>query len=62
MKTELIIRSAAGILVLASTLLAYFVNINWIWIAVFVGLNLLQSSFTKWCPLEQILKKGRTEN
>lgn len=57
MKTELIIRRVAGILVLTGTLLAYFVNINWIWIAVFVGLNLLQSSFTGWCLLEQILKK-----
>lgn len=57
MKTELIIRRVAGSLVLVSALLAYFVNINWLWIAVFVGLNLFQSSFTKWCPLEQILKR-----
>ena len=52
---ERIVRAVAGSLVLASVLLAYFVNINWIWLGVFVGANLLQSSFTKFCPLEKIL-------
>ena len=52
---ERIVRAVAGSLVLASVLLAYFVNINWIWLGVFVGVNLLQSSFTKFCPLEKIL-------
>jgi hypothetical protein len=35
--------------------LAHFVNTNWLWLAVFVGVNLLQSAFTKFCPLEKIL-------
>lgn len=52
---ERIIRAVAGIIVLASVLLTYFVNINWLWLGVFVGVNLLQSSFTKFCPLEKIL-------
>lgn len=52
---EGIVRAVAGSLVLISITLAYFVNINWIWLAVFVGANLLQSSFTKFCPLEIIL-------
>jgi hypothetical protein len=52
---ERIIRAVAGTFVLTSVALAYFVNINWIWLAVFVGANLLQSSFTKFCPLEKIL-------
>lgn len=62
---ERIVRAVAGSMVLASVLLAYFVNINWIWLGVFVGANLLQSSFTKFCPLEKILDafgvKGQAE-
>jgi hypothetical protein len=52
---ERIVRAVAGTFVLASISLAYFVDINWLWLAAFVGLNLLQSSFTKFCPLELIL-------
>jgi Protein of unknown function (DUF2892) len=51
-----IIRAVAGTLVLTSIALTYFVNINWLWLGVFVGANLLQSSFTKFCPLEKILE------
>jgi hypothetical protein len=54
---ERIIRAVAGIMVLISVSLAYFVNINWLFLGVFVGLNLLQSSITKWCLLSDILKK-----
>lgn len=53
---ERVIRLFAGSMVLTSALLAYFVNINWIWLAVFVGANLVQSSLTRWCPLEMFLK------
>lgn len=55
---ERIIRAVAGILVLISILLAILVNINWLFFTAFVGLNLLQSSITKFCPLEWILKKS----
>ena len=58
---ERIIRAVAGIFVLASILLAIFVNIYWLGLTAFVGLNLLQSSFTKFCPLEYILKKSGVE-
>lgn len=54
---ERVVRAVAGTFVLTSITLAYFVNINWLLLAAFVGLNLLQSSFTKFCPLEIILKK-----
>jgi hypothetical protein len=54
---EKIVRAVAGTLVLTSILLAYFVNIKWLLLTGFVGLNLLQSSFTGFCPLEKILKK-----
>ncbi len=52
---ERIVRAVAGIFVLTSLALTYFVSINWIWLGVFVGVNLLQSSFTRFCPLEKIL-------
>lgn len=52
---ERIVRAVAGTMVLASIALAHYVNLNWLWLGVFVGFNLLQSSFTKFCPLEKIL-------
>lgn len=52
---ERIIRAVAGGLILTSLALGYFVDIHWLWLGVFVGVNLLQSSFTKFCPLEKIL-------
>lgn len=52
-----IIRAIAGTFVLISLLLAIYVNHNWLWFTAFVGANLLQSSITKWCLMEDILKK-----
>ena len=57
MKIENIIRALAGTLVLASLTLATYVHHNWIWLAAFVGANLLQSAFTGFCPAELVLKK-----
>ena len=51
------IRAIAGTFVIISVLLGMYVNINWLWFTVFVGANLLQSSITKWCLMEEILKK-----
>jgi hypothetical protein len=55
---ERIIRAVAGTFVLVSVLLAVYVNINWLFFTGFVGLNLLQSAFTKFCSLEYILRKS----
>lgn len=55
---ERIIRAVAGTLVLTSITLAATVHINWLFLTGFVGLNLLQSSITKFCPLELILKRA----
>jgi hypothetical protein len=55
---ERIVRAVAGTFVLTSILLAVLVNIQWLWLAAFVGVNLLQSSFTRFCPLEIILDKA----
>jgi len=59
MTNEHIIRAVAGTLVLTSLALAVYVNQNWLWLTAFVGLNLLQSSVSKWCLLETILTKTR---
>jgi len=50
-------RVIVGTLVLLSVGLAVYVNINWLWFTVFIGVNLIQSAFTKWCLLESILMK-----
>jgi hypothetical protein len=57
MKLENAIRILAGTLILLSLALAHWVNPYWIWLAVFVGINLVQSAFTGFCPAEKILLK-----
>ena len=52
-----ILRGMAGVLVLLSAALAYYFSPLWLWLTVFVGLNLFQSAFTNWCPAMWILKK-----
>ncbi len=52
-----IVRATAGIFILLSLLLAVYVNINFLWFTAFVGANLLQSSMTKWCLMDDILAK-----
>jgi hypothetical protein len=61
MKMENMIRVIAGSFILISLALAHFVNPNWLWFTVFVGANLLQSGFTKWCLMENILTKFGVE-
>lgn len=47
----------AGIFVLVSLLLAHFHNPYWLWFTAFVGANMLQASFTGFCPLAMVLEK-----
>jgi hypothetical protein len=54
---ERIIRAVAGALVFTCVLLSIYVNPQWLWLTGFVGFNLLQSSFTRFCPLEKILER-----
>lgn len=58
MKIQLLVRRFAGAFVLASLLLAHYHSPYWLWFTAFVGFNLLQSSFTNFCPLEIVLKKA----
>ena len=55
MCNDRIIRRFAGTFILASVALGWFVSPLWFLFTAFVGLNLLQSSFTQFCPLERIL-------
>jgi hypothetical protein len=57
MKLENAIRILAGAMVLLSAGLTYWVSQWWLLLAVFVGLNLIQSAFTGFCPAEIVLKK-----
>jgi hypothetical protein len=57
MTLENAIRAMAGTFVLLSLALGYFVHQGFFLFTAFVGLNLLQSSFTGFCPAETILKK-----
>ena len=56
MTIENSIRILAGIMVLTSVALAHWVSPSWLLLAVFVGLNLIQSAFTGFCPAAKIMK------
>ena len=57
MSLEKRIRMIAGTFILASLALAHWRSPYWLWFTAFVGANLLQSAFTRWCLMEDILKK-----
>ena len=51
------LRLVSGSMVLLSLSLSLIINANWLFLTAFIGLNLLQSAFTNWCPLIVVLKK-----
>ena len=52
-----VIRRIAGIFILLSVALGTWVNPWWFAFTAFVGVNLLQSAFTRWCPMISLLRK-----
>lgn len=62
MTVERALRLMAGAFVLASLALGYWVSSWWFLFTAFVGLNLLQSAFTNWCPAMFFLKKCGLED
>ena len=62
MNVERYLRMIAGSFVLVSVILAHYHSPYWLFFTGFVGLNLLQSAFTNWCPMITILKKLGVEN
>ena len=57
MTTEHSVRLLAGTMVLISVTLTWLVSPWWLLLAVFVGVNLIQSAFTRFCPAEIIIGK-----
>jgi hypothetical protein len=63
MTTERIVRIVAGLMILLTLALAHFsgtvdmTQMNWLWLTAFVGLNLFQSGFTRFCPLDNVCEK-----
>lgn len=56
-KIEDYIRIIAGILIFGSAILGYTYSKYWLFVTIFVGLNLFQYGFTHFCPLAMMLKK-----
>ena len=57
MSIEAAVRILAGTMVLFSLILGLTVNVHWLYLTAFVGLNLLQSGFTGFCPAESVFRK-----
>lgn len=64
MKTNIdkIVFRVAGIFILLSLALSQLVSIYWLWFTAFVGANMLQASFTGFCPMAKILAKMGVES
>jgi hypothetical protein len=56
MTVERAVRLMAGVVLLISLALAHYLSPYWLWLTAFVGLNLLQSAFTNWCPAITIFR------
>jgi len=56
MTVDRLLRGIAGFFILVSVLLAHFHSEYWLFFTGFVGVNLLQSCFTNWCPMMNILR------
>lgn len=57
MNIDRYVMAFAGTMVLASLVLGLWFSPYWFWLTAFVGANLLQASFTGFCPLAMVLKK-----
>ena len=57
MNIDRFVLAFAGSMILVSLVLSQLHHINWLWLTAFVGANLLQSSFTGFCPLASILSR-----
>ena len=57
MSLEHAVEAFAGFMVLLSVALTYFVHPYWMWLTVFVGVNLFQQSFTGFCPAAIVMRK-----
>lgn len=56
MNIDRFVLAFAGTMILASLMLSQWHSPNWLWLTAFVGANMLQASFTRFCPLATILR------
>ena len=56
MTIDRVVMAFAGLMILLSVTLSQVHSINWLWFTGFVGINVLQSAFTGFCPLATMLK------
>lgn len=59
MSLERMILLIVGLVVVASVLLAVYVNLNWLWLTALMGAHLIQAAFTGLCPVVALLKRLR---
>ena len=57
MTIDKFVMAFAGSMILFSLVMSQYHSVNWLWFTAFVGLNVLQSAFTGFCPLASMLKK-----
>ncbi|WP_295362804.1 DUF2892 domain-containing protein [Arenimonas sp.] len=57
MNLDRAVMAFAGVMILISVALVYFVSPLWLFFTAFIGLNLLQASFTGFCPAAMIFRK-----
>ena len=62
MTVERALRMMAGVVILLSLALSYWFSHYWLLLTTFVGLNLLQSAFTNWCPTMAIFRAMRMKD
>jgi hypothetical protein len=53
---ERTLRLMAGVVILLSLGLAQYLCVKWLWLTALVGVNLLQSAFTNWCPAMSVFR------
>lgn len=58
MSIDRMVMTFAGVVILASLALSQVHHLDWLWLTAFVGANMLQASFTRFCPLAIMLKKA----
>jgi hypothetical protein len=57
MNVDRAVLAFAGVIILASLLLAWYASPYWLWLTAFVGANMLQSAFTGFCPAAMAFRK-----
>jgi len=57
MNVDRAVLAFAGMIILVSLLLGWYVSPNWLWLTAFAGFNMLQSAFTGFCPAAMVFRK-----